>query len=679
MLHCKMLRRRYRKTILCFAIAYCSLFDSTTFGPGVHSVLAQGDFQSGSANLGAPKLLQPKPNLSPQSLAPLSKSGPASQQFWRPAVESSESPAGSNSVSRPNSMRNAADPTFGSETSHGFYPSESIISSNVGSEDPTLPSTASSADRSQESTPQWIREAITEGSAMAKASRWNEALSVYQSALRKSPESGLILEHRQNARIHVDLTQRLADSLYVNYALTDSPEYALASYNEVLSKIHAYHVEQPDWNRIAHHGVDSLLIAFENTQFQEKFGGTTFLQTQKAIAQTLRTNLQDYQIMTRMALLDLVRDIARLAEEKCGLRQAVTIHEFASSAISALDTYSNYLSPGQFEDLTSQIRGNFVGIGVELRSKDDCLEIVKVIPGGPADQARIRGGDKLLAVNGQKVVDIGGDQAADLLKGGDGSQLTVVVQTPDDKQYRLRMQRRQIDIPSVETAKIIDKESGIAYLKLANFQKNTVQEFDNAMQTLNQNGMKALVLDLRDNPGGVLDVSVTIANRFLNGGVIVSTKGRNPLENAVHPATSTYQTWNTPLVVLINENSASASEILAAAIADHKRGAIVGQKSFGKGSVQGIFPLSSGRGGVRLTTAKYYSPNGRKVDLQGVSPDFNVQVTAKVATDGSADRGSEIQPTESDSDAILNAGIRIAKRQLPNQTQPRVLTTAATN
>lgn len=631
-------------------------------------------------NQHAPALLKPLPTTAPalfrsgvtNGAAADSANTPLPQDsFWRPASPFDNNPAHANGLTTPlrdyspSSVGGANNPTGGvsptpADSLPGFYQLDPAAAAAVGysNPNPAPPAQETVSDVAQS----WVDEVVAEGNALAVQERWSEALSVFQVAHRKAPTNATILQHRQIARVQTDLRQRLADQKYINYALTDTPEYALSSYNEVLSKIHAFHVDQPDWNLLAHHGLNALMLAFENSEFQNKLGGPGFAKSQKATAEQLKSTLQNHQVLTRTALLDLVRDVARLVEQRTGLRQAATIHEFSSSSISALDTYSSYLSPGHFEDLNSQIYGNFVGIGVELKTEADWLSIVKVIPGGPADQARIRAGDKLLAVNDKLVSVIGGDPAADLLKGDAGSQLTVVVQTPDDKQYRLRLQRRQIDIPSVEGAKIVDADTGVAYLKLSNFQKNMVAEFDNTLLNLKQQGMKSLIIDLRDNPGGTLDESVAIADRFIAGGVIVSTKGRNPLENSVRQATTGRPTWTMPLVVLINENSASASEIFAAAIADHHRGAIVGQRSYGKGSVQGIWPLASGRGGIRLTTAKYYSPSGRKVDMEGVAPDFAIQNLAKVAVDGPDASGGTAAPAE-ETDRVLAAGIKIAGNQ----------------
>jgi carboxyl-terminal processing protease len=523
--------------------------------------------------------------------------------------------------------------------------------------------TSSIAQPASESDP-WVQTVLAEGQQLANGDRWSEALTIYQAALRKAPHSATLLKQRQTARMHVDLRHRLSDSKYVNFARTDSLEMAAAHLSEILIKIELNHFDQPNWSGVFQHGLNSLLISFEDTEFQTKFLQSTVVDQIAGIADRLRQSLNSVPVRNHVEFAGLVREVATQLQRQLGLAPSVTIHEFASTAASALDTYSTYLSPAQFDDLNSQIRGNFVGIGVELRSKKEHLEIVKAISNGPADRARIRGGDKMLAVNDQLVSDIGGDAAADLLRGTDGSLVTVVVETPEGKQYRLKLQRARVEIPSIDETKLVDSAKGIGYIKLSNFQKNTPADFDRSLAQLRQQGLRSLILDLRDNPGGALDAAVAIVDRFIPRGTIVSTKGRNLAENMTYSAANGNYIGQLPLIVLINENSASASEILAAAIADHQRGTIIGERSFGKGVVQTIFPLTSGRGGIRLTTAEYFAPSGRRVELQGVAPDYVVQTTARPLIDG-ANNSIEATPSALPTDEVLEAAIRRASSQLP--------------
>jgi carboxyl-terminal processing protease len=304
-----------------------------------------------------------------------------------------------------------------------------------------------------------------------------------------------------------------------------------------------------------------------------------------------------------------------------------------------------------------------------LRTHPDHLEIVSVIPDGSAALGGIVKGDRIVAVDGQTVPSVGGDKAADMLRGPENSIVEVLV-SRDGKENLLRLKRLRVEIPSIDSVELVDQQQGIGYIRLTNFQKTTPRDFDAALWKLHRQGMQSLIVDLRGNPGGLLKASVDVADRFINSGVIVSTRGRNPMEDYVHRA-SPALTWQVPLVVLVDENSASASEIFAAAIRDHGRGTIVGQTTYGKGSVQGIFPLTSS-GGVRLTTAKFYSPLGKPISEVGVPADHILQQASKF--------DAEVAMGE---DHGLRAGIETAREALQNPQQSmagsRARTVPATN
>jgi len=335
--------------------------------------------------------------------------------------------------------------------------------------------------------------------------------------------------------------------------------------------------------------------------------------------------------------------------------------ELISGAVASLDPYSAFMTANQYSETMSQIEGNFVGLGVELRTTPTSLEIVSVIPEGTAGLAGMIPGDRITAVEDQSVEQLGSERAADMLRGAEGSLITISVERGTQPPVRLTLERRRVDIPSVEQVRMVDPENGVGYIRLSSFQKNTTRDFDHALWQLQRQGMRSLIVDVRGNPGGLLTSAVDIANRFLNQGVIVSTRGRNPQEDHVHVAQPT-SVWRVPLVVLIDDSSASASEILAAAIGDHERGVIVGQRSYGKGSVQGVFPLEGLGCGLRLTTAKFYSPSGQAISGVGVQPDVDVQVAAKPAED---------PPMADTTDASLRTAIQVARRHATTTASSR--------
>jgi carboxyl-terminal processing protease len=304
------------------------------------------------------------------------------------------------------------------------------------------------------------------------------------------------------------------------------------------------------------------------------------------------------------------------------------------------------------DEIFAQIEGNFVGLGVELKTEPAGLLVVNVIGGGPADLGGIRPGDRIVQVDDKTSAAVSPDQLADVLRGSEGSQVTVVLNDPQGMQRTLKLTRRRVEVPSVEDVRIVDPAAGVGYFKLTSFQKTTPRDVDVALWKLHEQGMRSLIIDLRGNPGGLLKAAVDVADKFVNEGLIVSTRGRSPREDFDHKG-QLAGTWRVPLVILIDHDSASASEILAGAVRDHRRGTVVGEKSYGKGSVQGIFPLTVSHTGIRLTTAKWYTPSGQAISGQGIAPDIAVRSAAKPIPGQPA-----LAPSD---DAILSAGMQTAR------------------
>ena len=499
---------------------------------------------------------------------------------------------------------------------------------------------------------QTAQEILGRGAELETQKQWGEALSLYQQAVRKYPENRSLQTRRSVARIHYDVQRRYADSSFIKTINTTDGQIAAGVYREILLKVQSYYVDQPKWSEIASFGLTSLEVALMSPEFREVNLPNVSTETiHQTILQT-REQLRSARVTNRNEAYDVAVQLSQDLNQSIGLSQQATIYEFVCGAISALDPYSAFMSSAQYGETMSQIEGNFVGLGVELRTHQDHLEIVNVIRGGSASQGGIVNGDKITAVNNQKVSEFGGDRVADLMRGPEGSTVVITLDRGQGPQP-LTLERRRVEIPSVDQVGIIDNEAGIGYIQLTNFQKTTARDFDAALWKLSRDGMRSLIVDVRGNPGGLLPASVDVADRFINSGVIVSTKGRNPMEDFTHRAKAA-NTWRVPLIVLVDENSASASEIFAAAIRDHKRGTIVGCRSYGKGSVQGIFPLHVSGGGVRLTTAKFYSPTGKAINQVGVGADVELHDAAK-PSDGTLDL---------DSDHGLRVSIRTARREL---------------
>lgn len=501
-----------------------------------------------------------------------------------------------------------------------------------------------------------VAELLRGGRQLEQQRRWGEALTHYEDAIRQYPNESVLQQRFDGARLHYDLERRYTDRSFCASVLRLSTERALELYSQVLLKIDAHYVEAPHWSELVERGTGNVELALG----EEAFVNRNVPSRDRAAVNAFRREIRDVVgtriINSRTDARDVVATVSRLAQERLEVPPAAVVLEYLCGATNALDPYSTYLTPDQLNEVYAQIEGNFVGLGVELKAQDGGLMIIRVITGSPAAEAGVRTQDLILAIDRQPTKDLTTDQAANLLQGIEGSVVTLTVAAAGEAPRQVTVRRRRVEVPSVDQASIIDSQYGIGYFKLTCFQKTTAHDLDIALWKLHREGMKSLVIDLRGNPGGLLLSSVEVADRFIERGVIVSTRGRSTQEDFTYSAHEQAK-WRMPLVLIIDQDSASAAEIFAGAIRDHGRGTIVGVRSFGKGSVQGIFPLDDSTAGVRLTTAKFYSPNGRPYSHVGVEPDKTVQVAAR-PIDGRL-RGGD--------DAMLTTALQTA-RELAQQT-----------
>jgi carboxyl-terminal processing protease len=517
-----------------------------------------------------------------------------------------------------------------------------------------------------------VETVLSQGRQLETQNRWSEAVSLYEEATHKNPDQVELEQRLDVAKLHYDVGRRYADSTFRKSLLTLSESEALDLYGQVMTRLATHYVDQPDWKRLVDRGTQGLSFALAEPPFTDTNLPDADADRVAIFRQQLQQLAASRPIRDRNAASQLVGEVARLAQRQLGLRPAAVIFEYVSAAVGGLDDYSTFLTAGQLADLYSQIDGNFVGLGVELKAQNGALLILNVIPGSPAQKAGIRQGDRLTQVAGQSTEKLSTDQAAELLQGEVGTSVELIAVSENEAPRTVVVRRNHVEVPSIEDARLLDAELGVAYFKLTCFQKTTTADLDAALWKLYRQGMKSLIIDLRGNPGGLLTSSVEVADKFIEQGSIVSTRGRSPNEDFNYTAQRS-GTWRVPLVVLIDGDSASASEIFAGAIRDHHRGTVVGTRSYGKGSVQGIFPLSIGGAGLRLTTAKFYSPNGRAYHRVGVAPDVVVASTEQSVTAlrpvislGNDQTPTEPPPMAKDkkSDAVLEAGIQVARQQL---------------
>jgi len=307
----------------------------------------------------------------------------------------------------------------------------------------------------------------------------------------------------------------------------------------------------------------------------------------------------------------------------------VDTEKLAISAIEGmlktLDPYSAYLTPERYKELEIGTSGEFGGVGIEISGENDILTVITPIEGSPAAKAGIKPGDLIIAIDGKSTQGLSVDEAVKSLRGPKGSTVKITIQSQGDKNPREVVLVRDIIYVKSVNSKLIDGRIG--YIKLSQFQEKTSEELVKAIEALesgNKSQLNGLILDLRNNPGGLLTQAVEVADEFIDEGLIVSVKGRVEDQSTEYYATKEDNTPGYPIVILVNKGSASASEVVAEALQDKKRAIILGTKTFGKGSVQSIIKLDDGSG-LKLTTAKFYAPSGRSINQVGVIPDVIVE------------------------------------------------------
>jgi len=323
--------------------------------------------------------------------------------------------------------------------------------------------------------------------------------------------------------------------------------------------------------------------------------------------------------------------------------------------LSSLDPHSSYLSPEDAADMRVQTRGEFGGLGIEVTQEEGFVKVVSPIDDTPADEAGIEAGDFITHVDGDSVLGLSLDEAVGMMRGVVGSEIVItVVREGEDEPFDVTIIRDTIKLTAVRTR--VEGESVV--LRVTTFNDQTYSNLEAGIEKQIEAAggidlVNGFILDLRNNPGGLLTQAIRVSDAFLDKGEIVSTRGRDPENGDRHNATVGDLAQQKPLVALINGGSASASEIVAGALQDHRRAIVVGTKSFGKGSVQTVMPMR-GSGAMKLTTARYYTPSGRSIQALGISPDIIVEQPRRVAED---DEEATDTPRRSRSEADLRGSL----------------------
>jgi carboxyl-terminal processing protease len=486
------------------------------------------------------------------------------------------------------------------------------------------------------------------GMDLERGREWIKAVQHYEAAVRNFPDSSDLKRRLLISRLHNDVIRRCTDVAITDMIEQVSEAEALDLYSEVLARLEMSYVEPLAMTEVVRSGTAYLEVAMTEPGFiQSHVHGQSAEAIERFRTSIHRVTLAN-RINNRFEARSVVASAAQVAKSNLNIDPAATVMQFVFGAVCLLDPYSSFLSSSELSEVESQIEGNFVGLGIALQPHEAPLRILNVITGGPALEAGLEAGDLILEIGSANCVDVGAERAADLLRGPEQSQVRLLIKKSDGSEIEKIVVRRRVEVPSVEDAKLLEPAAGVAYLKINSFQKTTASELDQALWNLHRQGMQSLIIDVRGNPGGWLDAAIAVADRFLPEGGIVRTQGKNGIENQQYSATRS-GTWQVPLVLLIDDQSASASEILAGAIRDNNRGVLVGKTTYGKGSVQGLFHTKALASGIRLTVSKFYSPSGRAISEQGVQPnvfvsdsdELNSRMVAKPQNDlGNASRAT---------------------------------------
>jgi carboxyl-terminal processing protease len=495
-----------------------------------------------------------------------------------------------------------------------------------------------------------IAELADAAQKFEREGKWARACEKYDEVLRLDRGRADIrrkfqecFRRLQQARRHHDPSFKFVAGLRYSQALN--------LYEIMLASLQAHYVERAKASpaRMFQGGVEEFRSALKNCLFRDSVFRAEFLaaaadQDIRAFINRLtRTWLRPEvlrSIRSATEAAEQVRQIAMAAQKPArfgglDLNASVVVLEFACGACTSLDEYTFYLTPRQFAKLTAAVKGSrFVGVGIELCQKEDKLAIARVLRGSPADREGLKADDLVLRIGHRPTDDLNPEEAMELLKGESGSTVELEVASEEGMARPVLLKREKLAPRSVEFGWIWQKVSmsmseertDIGYVQIFNFQKTTPQELDAALVAFKEGGGKALILDLRGNAGGSFEAAVECARRFLASGVIVTTKGPGARLGKHMARGNTPIPLTMPLVVLVDEDTASAAEVLAAALKDNQRAKLIGQRTFGKGCSQRLLSLTLARGGavvgaLRVTVAKFLSPNGEAFSGRGILPD----------------------------------------------------------
>lgn len=503
-------------------------------------------------------------------------------------------------------------------------------------------------------------EAVRRGKELESSRRWSEAIEFYEQTSKDWPDSRHLSYGLRRAKIQFSIERRYGDKSFVDQLLPLPRAKAQSYFDDVLTKVERHYVDPVSPTTFVAHGTESLYHALTNSKFLAKNLPAANSPKIQQVRRQLYDQYWNRQVEGLSGARQVIEEVCEIASRELSLTPGCVVMEYVFGGCNALDDYSSYLTPGRLDDLYSNIEGEFVGIGIEMKAEQGAgLRLMNVLADSPAEEGGCRGGDLIVSIDGTDSRNLSTEEAAGLLQGSPNSRVTLELLGPKDgdKPRRAALVRRAVKVRSIPVVKLIDSKEKVGYIRMTGFQKNSAEELDQALAQLHREGARSLIWDLRGNPGGLLNAAVEVLDRFIDNGLLVRTEGRTEDQNWNYSA-QPGGTSNLPLVVLVDGDSASASEIVAGAIRDHHRGQLVGRKTYGKWSVQTILPAKSNTG-LRLTTAKFFSPSGQTFGKIGVEPDVPVDRSGEVVAAYRGRTSGEILE-----DADVQAGLEALRRQV---------------
>lgn len=498
----------------------------------------------------------------------------------------------------------------------------------------------------------WVAELATKARAEAeeyrKQLKWPKVVAYYSLLNALHPDDEELKKLQKDAELHYRLEYVYKDQKAIKKRIEGVTRGLL---ERSLQLIDMHYYREPDFKEMAEGALERLITMSETPKLHDVFDGlanpalrTVFVASLKEAREHVRRS-ESYD---RKRLFNLYRQVASDNKRTVELDERVLVMEFLDGAISKLDQFSNVIWPAEMKDFVKQVMGDFKGVGIQLNTDEYTgrLKVVTPLDNSPALRAGIRPDDLIIAVDGETTKGWTTDTAVENITGKEGTVVTLTIFRPaTGEKIDFPLTRSEIRLKTIQGVNrltgdraadwnfMVNEDDGVAYIRLSGFTEQSAKELSNALGEAREQGMRALVLDLRFNPGGLLNVAIDTVSTFLESGEIVRTKGRRETPD-LQTARGNAAYADTPLVVLVNSSSASASEILSGALQDHHRAIVLGERTYGKGSVQKVMQLRNG-GNLRLTTALYYLPRGESphkapnAKKWGIDPDIEVSLLPK--------------------------------------------------